>query len=345
MAYTGGMDFEETRDPIPLEGFVQTTGPDEHGMTTELFYAFNTVVTLQAFGDTRQCRAAYAAARATCRSFERRLSRTLPHSDIARLNAAKGRPVPIATDTAALLHAAQGYCADSEGRFDITMGAVVRLWDFHEGTVPERERIHEALAHVDWRTLRVWDEPTPDMEDVASQTGTATGKQVFAQLEDPLAAVDVGGIAKGWIADAVADLLTEHGLKAFIVNLGGNVVAHGEKPGGVPWRIGLQDPRNKEGVVGAVAVCDASAVTSGVYERCFEHDGVFYHHILNPETGLPAETDAAGATVIARRSLDAEGYSTTLLALGIERGRAFAQSHPAILEAHFVDAEGKVHSA
>ena len=98
-------------------------------------------------------------------------------------------------------------------------------------------------------------------------------------------------------------------------------------------------------MVGAVAVRDASAVTSGVYERRFERDGAFYHHILCPETGLPVETDAAGATVIARRSLDAEGYSTTLLALGIERGRAFAQSHPAILEAHFVDAAGKVHSA
>ena len=94
-----------------------------------------------------------------------------------------------------------------------------------------------------------------------------------------------------------------------------------------------------------MAVRDASAVTSGVYERRFERDGAFYHHILCPETGLPVETDAAGATVIARRSLDAEGYSTTLLALGIERGRAFAQSHPAILEAHFVDAAGKVHSA
>ena len=113
------------------------------------------------------------------------------------------------------------------------------------------------------------------------------------------------------------------------MNLGGNVVAHGEKPDRVPWRIGLQDPRDKEGVVGAVAVHDASAVTSGVYERCFERDGTFYHHILDPETGLPAQTDTAGATVIARRSLDAEGYSTTLLALGIERGIAFARSHPA----------------
>ena len=254
--------------------------------------------------------------------------------------------MPIAADTAALLRAAQGYCADSEGRFDITMGAVVRLWNFHEGTVPERKRIDEALAHVDWRTLRLWDEPTATAaEGGKTHRVTGSGGQAFAQLEDPLAEVDVGGIAKGWIADAVADLMADHGLEAFIVNLGGNVVAHGEKPGGMPWRVGLQDPRDKEGVVGAVAVRDASAVTSGVYERCFERDGAFYHHILCPETGLPVETDAAGATVIARRSLDAEGYSTTLLALGIERGRAFAQSHPAILEAHFVDAAGKVHSA
>ena len=335
MAYTGSMDSNEAYDPIPLEDAVQTAGPDERGMMTELFYAFNTVITLQAFGDPSQCRAAFADARAACRVFERRYSRTLPHSDIARLNAAEGGPVPIASDTAALLRAAQGYCADSEGRFDITMGSVVRLWDFHSGVVPSRERIDAALEHVDWRTLRVWEEPD----------GSDGEAQAFAQLDDPLAAVDVGGIAKGWIADALAETLAAHGIGAFIVNLGGNVIAHGEKPGGVPWRIGLQDPRDKEGVVGAVEVRDASAVTSGVYERCFERDGAFYHHILNPETGYPAETDAAGATVLARRSLDAEGYSTTLLALGIARGRAFVREHPAILAAYFVDAAGNVHTA
>ena len=335
MAYTGSMDSNEAYDPIPLEDAVQTAGPDERGMMTELFYAFNTVITLQAFGDPSRCHTAFADARAACRVFERRYSRTLPHSDIARLNAAEGGPVPIASDTAALLRAAQGYCADSEGRFDITMGSVVRLWDFHNGVVPPRERIDAALDHVDWRTLRVWEEPN----------GAGGEAQAFAQLDDPLAAVDVGGIAKGWIADALAETLAAHGIGAFIVNLGGNMVAHGEKPGGVPWRIGLQDPRDKEGVVGAVEVRDASAVTSGVYERCFERDGAFYHHILDPETGYPAETDAAGATVLARRSLDAEGYSTTLLALGIERGRAFARKHPAILAAYFVDAAGNVHTA
>ena len=106
--------------------------------------------------------------------------------------------------------------------------------------------------------------------------------------------------------------------------------------------MGLQDPRDKGSIVGAVTVRDASAVTSGVYERCFERDGAFYHHILDPKTGFPVETDAAGATVVARRSIDAEGYSTTLLALGIERGIAFARERDAILGAYFVDRDGKV---
>ena len=323
------MDAETAQDAVPLEDVHETHGPDAAGMTTHLFYAFNTVVTLQAFGDQDRCRAAFDAARAASRLYERRFSRTLPHSDIARLNGAEGAPVAIGPDTAELLQTALCYCADSEGRFDITMGTVVRLWNFHEGRVPDQAALDAALPHVDWRGVRVWEE----------------GGQAFAQMEDPKAAVDAGGIAKGWIADRLTETLMAHGIDAFIVNLGGNVVAHGTKPGGAPWRVGLQDPRDKKAIVGAVEVRDASAVTSGVYERCFTKGGTFYHHILDPATGFPVKTDAAGATVVAERSIDAEGYSTTLLALGIEHGTAFARAHPAILRAYFVDGEGAVYEA
>ena len=325
------MEPYDAYDPIPLEDVHETHGPNEAGMLTHQFYAFNTIITLQAYADAERCAPAFDAARAASRLFERRLSRTLPHSDISRLNAAAGGRVAVHADTAELLRAAIGYCADSEGAFDVTVGSVVRLWTFHEGVVPARADVERALAHVDWRTLRV--------SDAETDGGS------WAQLDDPQAAVDVGGIAKGWIADRLAALLERHGLDSFVVNLGGNVMAHGEKPDGSPWRVGLQDPHGKNSIVGAVAVRDASAVTSGVYERCFERDGVFYHHILDPKTGFPAVTDAAGATVVARRSIDAEGFSTTLLALGIERGIAFARRHPAILGAYFVDAEGTVHSA
>lgn len=331
------MESTRTYDAIPLEETVQVLGPDDRGMMTELFYAFNTVITLQAFGEEYCCRTAFAQALTACRDFERRYSRTLPHSDITRLNAAAGAAVDIAPDTAALLRAAMRYCADSADRFDITMGSVVRLWNFHDGVIPPQKRIDDALQHVDWRLLRVWDEP-----DTTASEGSS---QAFAQLDNPLAAIDVGGIAKGWIADALSDIMEAQGLEAFIVNLGGNVVAHGAKPDGSAWRIGLQDPRTKDAVVGAVEVCDASAVTSGVYERRFERDGKLYHHILDPQTGYPVDTDTAGVTVIAQRSLDAEGYSTTLLSLGIERGSAFVREHPAILRAFFVDHAGAIHEA
>lgn len=339
------MKSDETYDAIPLEDAHETHGPDANGVTTHTFFAFNTVIALQAFGDTPALEAAFADARTACRTFERRFSRTLPHSDITRLNRAGGKPVPISFDTAELIDAALRYCADSEGRFDVTMGSVVRLWDFNREILPDQRRIDAALAHVDWRAVRVWEEPKELRcmpEDAMRRTSEVSA---WAQLTDPDAAIDLGGIAKGWIADRLTELISSRGIRSFVVNLGGNVVAHGKKLNGRPWRVGLQDPRAEDSIVGAVDVIDASAVTSGVYERCFERDGIRYHHILDPDTGRPAETDAAGVTVIARRSIDAEGYSTTLLALGIERGLAFARSHPAIERAFFVDLQGGVHAS
>ena len=316
----------EALDAIPNEGILETAGPDEAGMVKQRFLAFNTLVTLQAFGDERACLVAFDAARSASRRFERLFSRTLPHSDIARLNAAGGSAVEVAPETADLLERALFYCEDSCGRFDVTMGAAVRLWDLRRGVVPSRDALDEALAHVNWRGLHVRRE----------------GGRAFAQLDDPRAAVDVGGIAKGWIADELTRIMRAHGLADFIVNLGGNVVAHGEKPGGVPWNVGIQDPRAKDNLVGAMPLRDASAVTSGIYERCCKVGGVLYHHILSPETGMPAQTDVAGVTVVADQSIDAEGYSTTLLALGVKRGLAFARKHPAIRQAIFVTRDGEV---
>lgn len=315
-----------TQDAIPQEDFLETSGPNEAGMVAQRFFAFNTAITLQAFAPEQACLSAFGHVRKEARRLERLFSRTLPHSDISRLNRSEGIPIEISRDTADLLECALSYCADSDGRFDITMGAAVQLWDLRRAIIPSQDALREAVAHVDWRGVRVWE----------------AGGRHFAQLADPQAAVDVGGIAKGWIADRFTNVLVEAGLVSFLINLGGNVVAHGEKPSGAAWNIGIRDPRNEGAIVGAVSLRDASAVTSGIYERCCEVDGMFYHHILSPETGMPVETDAAGATVIADRSVDAEGYSTTLLALGTVRGLAFAREHPAIRKAIFVTRDGDV---
>ncbi|MEG2530587.1 MAG: FAD:protein FMN transferase [Raoultibacter sp.] len=321
--------MEQQHDHIPLEETYNLFGPTDAGMFTALFYAFNTIISLQAFGDEATCRAAFDAARQRCRYFEQHFSRTLDHSDIALLNAARGSTVALAPETYEVLLAAQHYCEASEGCFDITMGAVVRLWDFTAQHIPSRLELDAALTHVNWRNLKLWED----------------GGSFFARLNDPETAVDVGGMAKGYIADQLTDTLLAGGLASFIVNLGGNAVAHGRKPDGSAWRIGLQDPHNKEQILQVLEVANASAVTSGVYERCFTKEGHFYHHILSTTDGMPVQTDVAGVTIVAPHSADCDGFSTTLLALGIKEGVTFARRRPEITQAYFVDMNNKVTSA
>ena len=332
VGYTGTMSehMEDTRDVIPDEAFCEmrpATGGRPAGVR---FLAFNTVIDIEAYGEAASCEAAFSEARALCRTYERLFSRTLPHSDIARINGAVGAEVAIDPLTFDLLSRALAYCAASEGVFDITVGPAVRLWNLHEGVVADADELAEAVSHVDWRQLKL-------RED-------ATGH--FAQLVDPAAAVDAGGIAKGWIADRLIQAMDAHGLDGIIVNLGGNVAVCGTKPSGEAWNVGVRDPRDPARLIGAVPLRGGSAVTSGVYERCFTApDGAFYHHILDPRTGMPAVTDVASVTVICERSIDAEGFSTTLLALGRERGCSLVQRHPEILQAFFVDGDGRIAAA
>ena len=221
----------------------------------------------------------------------------------------------------------------------------MRLWNFHEGTVPDDGALAEAVRHVDWHALRLWKTPavTAAESDADAATEAVPG---FETVADPDAAVDAGGIAKGWIADALVAAMEAHGLSGIIVNLGGNVAVSGTKPTGDPWRVGIRDPRDPSQLIGAVPLVAGSAVTSGVYERCFTApDGTFYYHILDPRTGRPVETDVAGVTVICEKSIDAEGFSTTLLALGLERGLALARRHPEILQAFFIAPDGTITNA
>ena len=318
---------EQTTDSIPLADTFVFEGPSESGLCSATFYAFNTVVTLQAYA-TDSCSASarqkdaatearsakdlcgiFEAARDRCRFFENRLSRTLSRSDISQLNNAGGAWVEVCEETYELLRHSLRYCEESGGFFDITMGSVVRLWDFHQGVIPDESDIAEALTHVDWHTIKLG-----MREELNPRNDICRRPRFSVRIADPMASVDVGGTAKGYIADDLGKLLQNNGLSSYVINLGGNVLAHGLKPQGEPWRVGIQDPRASResgNILGAVPLENASAVTSGTYERCFTRNGRAYHHILDPKTGLPVQTDLAGATVIARTSLDAEGYSTT----------------------------------
>lgn len=264
------------------------------------------------------------ACRAECERYERLFSRFEEQGSLWRLNHAGGCRMQVPEELASFISQALGYCARSEGRFDITMGSVCRLWDFHEGRLPQADELACALHHVDWHGVHV------------------EGNEVW--LDDPDAWIDLGGIAKGYIADSLGDLLRAHGVDSAIVDLGGNILTLGSKAGDRPWRIGIRSPRpsvEDPRPFAVVEVRNKSVVTSGVYERAFEKDGVVYHHVLDPASGYPVETDLVSATVVSERSVDGDGYSTTLLSLGSARALAFAQGLPAV-EAVFLTREGAV---
>ena len=248
---------------------------------------------------------------ARCQGFETTLSRTIATSDVGRINAAGGAPVEVEPETAELIVQALGYARASGGAFDITIGAVSELWDFHEGIVPAPEAIEAALPHVGYESVQV--------------EGTTV------TLADPLARIDLGGIAKGYVSDVVLDELAAAGVESAYVNLGGNVKVLGSKPDGSPWRVGVRDPEasaDQETSVARVELDGGSVVTSGLYERQFERDGRRYWHILDPKTGYPVESDLVSASIVSERSIDGDGYTKPLFMMGAERALAWAGEHP-----------------
>lgn len=280
-------------------------------LCTVTFRAFDTLCAVSADVDA----VALREVEMLCARYELLLSRFNPESRLFALNAAAGKWVDVGEGLANVLRAALGYCEGTGGLFDITTGGVCRLWDFKRGVVPDDAAIAEALAHVDWRNVQV--------------------EGARARITDPRTAIDLGGMAKGYIADRVIDLLKRRAATTGVINLGGNVACLGSKPDGSAWNVGLRAPVPSGGSLqtasfASVSVRGKSVVTSGIYERSFVRNGRVLHHILDPRTGKPAETDVLSATVIADKSLDADGYTTALIVMGADEALTFAEQTPGI---------------
>lgn len=159
-------------------------------------------------------------------------------------------------------------------------------------------------------------------------------------LENPKAQIDLGGVAKGFIADKVGAYLTSKGVRSAIVNLGGNVLTIGSKTGGQPFIVGVQQPfqdRNED--IGYLYVSGRSVVTSGIYERYFIQDGKTYAHILDPRTGYPVQNDLSSVTIISDKSGDGDGLSATCFLLGVDKAEKLIESLPDT-EAIFIKKDG-----
>nr|WP_315024873.1 FAD:protein FMN transferase [uncultured Aminipila sp.] len=274
-----------------------------------------------------------------CKDYENKLSKTIKGSDIYRINHSNGSPTKVSASTATLVQKGIYYGNLSEGRFDITVGKLSSLWDFSSDKpkVPSEEKILEAIKTIDYTKIHLEKE---------SVTGTNQNQEIHGNvwIDDPNTELDLGGIAKGYIADRVSDYLVDKGVNSAIVNLGGNIVAIGTKKDGSAWNIGVEKPfSGRRQIVGSVQVKNKTVVTSGIYERMFKENGVLYHHILDVKTGYPAETDVEAVTLVADfgKSVDCDALSTTCLMLGVKKGTALIESIDGI-EAAFIDKNGNI---
>lgn len=234
---------------------------------------------------------------------------TIEGSDVWRINNADGEAVAVDERTIEVIRAGLEFAELSDGMLDITIGRVSRLWGF--GTLENVE------ASLESRVPRV-DELERALETVNYGQMTIIGNAV--QLSNTDAWIDLGAVAKGYIADAVAEFLIDRGVKGALIDLGGDVVTVGYRQDGSPWRIALQMPYgDADDWIGVVEVAGSAVVASGIYQRQFEEDGIMYHHILDPTTGMPVVSDVVSATIIAENAIVGEGLSTIAVLVGSER--------------------------
>ncbi len=241
--------------------------------------------------------------------YEAMFSRTIPDSDISKINQSAGEFVEVSDETIELLEYGLKYCELSNGAFDISIGALSDTWDFknNTGIIPESTSIDTALSTVDYHNIVI------------------DGNKVCLNAE--CAMIDLGGIAKGYIADKMKEYLVSQGVTSAIINLGGNVLLVGSKTDGKNYALGIQKPFDETGVaMASVEIADCSLVSSGIYERYFELDNTIYHHILDTKTGYPIKNGLYGVTIISDKSVDGDALSTTVFSLGLEDGLELIES-------------------
>ena len=269
---------------------------------TRTVYAMDTVMNLTVYGENAA--AALESAEKELHTLDEAvLSRTAEGSELYALNTSNGETVEYGADDIlpALIETALTISDATDGAFDPTLAPVLDAWGFtkDEHRVPSADALKELLSHTGCGKVAL--EKTADGWTVTLLDG--------AQL-------DLGGIAKGYAADLLRAQLEKEGVTSATLDLGGDVFVMGRKTDGSDWRIAVKDPADTESYLGVVSAADKFIVTSGVYERYFEENGVRYHHILDPKTGCPAESGLVSVTVLCGNGAWADALSTACFVLG-----------------------------
>ncbi len=268
----------------------------------------DTLVTITVVSDSsRQANGAIDAAFAELHRLEKLISFWDKKSEIWAISDKAGvAPVKVSPETLDLVQDALYASKMTDGGFDGTIGPVISQWDFHRQIKPSDAAIKKALKDVDYRQVVV---------DPKNST-------VFLKRKGMT--FDTGGIAKGWGADYAERVLKEHGIKAGLIAIAGDIKAFGRKPDGHGWLVAIRDPRPLEGhgqsgIFATVELVDQGISTSGDYERYFFKNGVMYFHILNPRTGYPAR-GFESVSIIAPHGYLSDGFSTGIFVMGPQKG-------------------------
>jgi thiamine biosynthesis lipoprotein len=262
-----------------------------------------------------------------CGYYEDLLSMTKEGSDISRINNAGCQPVSVSPETLEMLLYAQEYYDLSKGKLDISVAPLSMLFtEARENKMPPGDdKITDLLAHTGYNKI------TLDFQNSC------------VVKSDPDLMLDPGSLGKGYIAEKLRDHLTNAGVKHALISLGGNITAVGSKPDGSCFRIGIKKPfGNDNETSGALDIKDLSVVTSGVYERYFEYDGVLFHHILDPLTGRPADSDLLSATIISASPIEGDALSTICIIYGLKDSMELI-NNTSNVEAVFITKDNELH--
>ncbi|MEZ3469114.1 MAG: FAD:protein FMN transferase [Schaedlerella sp.] len=270
------------------------------------FFGMDTYMTFTAYGSGAED--ALEEAKELMQELEGLWSVTDEGSEIYQVNHGNGETVPVSERTAEIVDFALDMAAETQGALEPTIYPVLSAWGFTTGEnrIPETEELEGLLRYVGYEQAEV------DGNRIRRPEGME---------------LDLGAVGKGYAGDLVTELLKERGIRSALLDLGGNIQMLGSRPDGSEWRLGIRNPFG-EGSIGVLSVSDCAVVTSGNYERHFTgEDGKEYGHIIDPDTGYPAENELAAVTIIAEEGKKADALSTAMLVKGPEGAKEYWSAH------------------
>ena len=253
-----------------------------------------------------------------------------PNSEISAVNQAAGeKAVPVSPEVFRLISEALRISELSSGKFDITFKSAGKLWDFRKKTIPEAAELKRAAASINYQHV-VLDEEKQTV--FLTKAGTQIG---------------LGGIAKGYAIDRAVQVIRNAGFEVFYINAGGDLYASSgasikdnAKNSAKRWKVGIQHPDNTDSLIAVLPVANGAVATSGDYERYFEKNGIRYHHIIDPDTGYPAN-QSRSVTVLTSRAYLADALATAVFVLGPETGVTLIENMPEA-EVLIIDKRGEI---